>query len=134
MPLRQGLSSFAVFTLGLQAGTASIYAGLVTVSFILFSVPAGLIGTRYGREGTIRIGLIGMALLTLIGYFIIQSAIDICCYSHSCRFYVGNGQCKQSPAWFMTMVMRNVLELLPVYITFHRNWLLCLGQHLEASW
>ncbi len=73
--LETGLSSFAVFTLGMQAGTASIYAGLVTVSFIIFSVPAGLIGTRYGREGTIRIGLVGMALLTLTGYFIIQNAI-----------------------------------------------------------
>lgn len=73
--LETGLSSFAVFTLGMQAGTASIYAGLVTVSFIIFSVPAGLIGTRYSREGTIRIGLVGMALLTLTGYFIIQSAI-----------------------------------------------------------
>jgi len=73
--LDTGLSSFAVFTLGMQAGTASIYAGLVTVSFILFSVPAGLIGTRYGREITIRIGLIGMALLTLTGYFIIQNTL-----------------------------------------------------------
>lgn len=73
--LETGLSSFAVFTLGMQAGTASIYAGLVTVSFILFSVPAGLIGTRYGREITIRIGLVGMALLTLTGYFIIQNTL-----------------------------------------------------------
>lgn len=72
--LETGLSSFAVFTLGMQAGTASIYAGLVTVSFIFFSVPAGLIGTRYGREGTIRIGLLGMVLLTLAGYFVIQNA------------------------------------------------------------
>jgi maltose/moltooligosaccharide transporter len=73
--LETGLSSFAVFSLGLQAGTASIYAGLVTVSFILFSVPAGLIGTRFGREITIRIGLVGLALLTLTGYFIIQNTL-----------------------------------------------------------
>ena len=73
--LETGLSSFAVFTLGMEAGTASIYAGLVTISFILFSVPAGFIGTRYGRGVTIRIGLIGLAIVTLAGYFIIQSAI-----------------------------------------------------------
>jgi len=71
--LETGLSSFAVFTLGMEAGTASIYAGLVTISFILFSVPAGYIGTRYGRGITIRIGLIGLAVVTLAGYFIIQS-------------------------------------------------------------
>jgi len=73
--LETGLSSFAVFTLGMEAGTASIYAGLVTVSFILFSVPAGFLGTRYGRSITIRIGLVGLAIVTLAGYFIIQSAI-----------------------------------------------------------
>ena len=73
--LDTGLSSFAVFTLGMQAGTASIYAGLLTISFILFSIPAGMIGTRYGREITIRIGLIGMAVLTLAGYFIIQNTL-----------------------------------------------------------
>jgi MFS family permease len=73
--LETGLSSFAVFSLGMQAGTASIYAGLVTVSFILFSVPAGLMGTRYGREITIRIGLIGLALLTLTGFFLIQNTL-----------------------------------------------------------
>jgi len=73
--LETGLSSFAVFTLGMEAGTASIYAGLVTISFILFSVPAGFMGTRYGRGVTIRIGLVGLAIVTLAGYFIIQSSI-----------------------------------------------------------
>ncbi|MFZ5909085.1 MAG: MFS transporter [Chloroflexota bacterium] len=73
--LETGLSSFAVFSLGMKAGTASIYAGLVTISFILFSVPAGLLGTRYGRGPIIRIGLVGLTLVTLAGFFIIQSAV-----------------------------------------------------------
>jgi maltose/moltooligosaccharide transporter len=73
--LETGLSSFAVFTLGMQAGTASIYAGLVTISFILFAVPAGMFGTRYGRGQIIRIGLIGLATVMLAGFFLIQSAI-----------------------------------------------------------
>ncbi len=73
--LETGLSSFAVFSLGMKAGTASIYAGLVTISFILFSVPAGLLGTRYGRGATIRAGLVGLATVTLAGFFIIQSAV-----------------------------------------------------------
>ena len=73
--LETGLSSFAVFTLGMQAGTASIYAGLVTISFILFAVPAGTFGTRYGRGPIIRIGLIGLATVMLAGFFLIQSAI-----------------------------------------------------------
>jgi MFS family permease len=73
--LETGLSSFAVFTLGMEAGTASIYSGLVTISFILFAVPAGLVGTKYGRGFTIRIGLVGLALVTLAGFFIIQNAL-----------------------------------------------------------
>jgi maltose/moltooligosaccharide transporter len=73
--LETGLSSFAVFTLGMQAGTASIYTGLVTVTFILFAVPAGTFGTRYGRGPVIRVGLIGLTILTLLGYFIIQSTL-----------------------------------------------------------
>ncbi len=73
--LETGLSSFAVFSLGMKAGTASIYAGLVTISFILFSVPAGLLGTRYGRGPIIRIGLVGLTLVTLTGFFIIQGAV-----------------------------------------------------------
>jgi MFS family permease len=73
--LETGLSSFAVFTLGMQAGTASIYAGLVTISFIIFAVPAGTFGTRFGRGPIIRIGLIGLATVMLAGFFLIQSAI-----------------------------------------------------------
>jgi MFS family permease len=73
--LETGLSSFAVFTLGMRAGTASIYAGLVTITFILFAVPAGTFGTRYGRGPTIRVGLIGLTVLTLAGYFLIQNTL-----------------------------------------------------------
>lgn len=73
--LETGLSSFAVFTLGMKAGTASIYTGLVTVTFILFAVPAGTLGTKHGRGPIIRIGLIGLTALTLLGYFLIQNTI-----------------------------------------------------------
>ncbi len=70
--LEAGLSSFAVFTLGIAPGTASIYAGMITISFILSAIPAGLLGTKYGRRSIIQIGLIGLTILLLAGYFIIQ--------------------------------------------------------------
>lgn len=73
--LEAGLSSFAVFTLGIAAGQASIYAGAVTVTFILFAVPAGLIGTRYGRRPTILVGLAGLTLIFLLSYFVISGAV-----------------------------------------------------------
>jgi len=72
-----GLSSFAVFSLGMEAGTASIYAGTMTIFFLLFAVPAGFLGTRWGRGRTIRIGLIGLVLSALLGFFIVQDALTL---------------------------------------------------------
>jgi len=72
--LESGLSSFAVFSLGISPGLASIYAGAVTVSFILFAVPAGWLGSRYGKRRPILFGLSGLALLLAGGFFIIQGA------------------------------------------------------------
>ncbi|MFO7623938.1 MAG: MFS transporter [Anaerolineales bacterium] len=73
--LETALSSFAVFTLGISPGTASIYSGSVTVSFILFAVPAGLLGTKMGRRLPIMLGLAGLTLLMVFGYFFIQGAV-----------------------------------------------------------
>ncbi len=72
--LEAGLSSFAVFTLGIAPGTASIYAGFVSVTFILMAVPAGLLGTRYGRQPIIQIGLAVLTVIFLAGYFFIQNS------------------------------------------------------------
>jgi maltose/moltooligosaccharide transporter len=73
--LEAGLSSFAVFTLGIAPGTASIYAGFVSVTFILMAVPAGLLGTRYGRQRVIQVGLALLTVIFLAGYFLIQGAV-----------------------------------------------------------
>jgi MFS family permease len=70
--LEAGLSSFAVFTLGIDPGTASIYAGSLTISFILFALPAGLLGTRLGRRPVILAGLTGLTFFLLLSYFLIQ--------------------------------------------------------------
>lgn len=73
--LEAGLSSFAVFTLGIEPGSASIYTGSMTISFILFAIPAGLIGARLGRKTTIQIGLAGLVASTLLGYLFIQNVV-----------------------------------------------------------
>ncbi|MCZ7548291.1 MAG: MFS transporter [Anaerolineales bacterium] len=75
--LETGLSSFAVFSLGIKAGSAAIYAGLVTVSFIIFAVPAGYLGALYGRGRVIQIGLTGLTLLILIGFFVIRDTATL---------------------------------------------------------
>jgi MFS family permease len=73
--LEAGLSSFAVFTLGIAPGTASIFAGSVTITFILAALPAGLLGPKYGRSPVIRIGLIALTIIFFASYFIIQDTI-----------------------------------------------------------
>ncbi len=73
--LEAGLSSFAVFTLGIAPGTASIFAGSVSITFILAAMPAGYLGTKYGRTPVIRIGLIALTVILLGSFFIIQDAI-----------------------------------------------------------
>lgn len=75
--LETGLSSFAVFSLGIKASTASMAASAVTLSFLAFSVPAGLIATRIGRRPTIQIGLAGLTLLFLAGYFFVQNLVSL---------------------------------------------------------
>ncbi len=72
--LEAGLSSFAVFTLGISPGTAAIYAGAISLSFLIFAWPAGIAGTRYGRRRVILIGLTGLTILFAIAYFLIQGA------------------------------------------------------------
>jgi MFS family permease len=73
--LDAALSSFAVFTLGMKPGTASIYAGAMAVSFIVFAIPAGIVANRFGRRRVIQAGLVGLIVLTALGYFLIQNAI-----------------------------------------------------------
>ncbi len=72
--LEAGLSSFAVFTLGISPGTASIYAAAISLSFLVFAWPAGIAGTRYGRRAVILVGLTGLTILFAAAYFIIQGA------------------------------------------------------------
>lgn len=71
--LETGLSSFAVFSLGIPAGKASIYASASTLSFLAFSIPAGLIAGKLGRRRTIMIGITGLIVSFAVGYFVVQN-------------------------------------------------------------
>ena len=72
--LEAALSSFAVFSLGIAPGSASIYSASISLSFILFALPAGLLGTSIGRRKVIVIGLIGLTVLLGVAFFMIQGA------------------------------------------------------------
>ena len=72
--LEAALSSFAVFSLGIAPGTAAIYSAAISLSFIVFALPAGLLGTTFGRRGVIIAGLIGLTILLALAFFVIQGA------------------------------------------------------------
>ncbi len=63
-------SSYAVTTLGVSAGTAGTLFSIALGLFILFSIPAGYIGTRLGRRLTIMLGLLIFAVLLVVAYFV----------------------------------------------------------------
>jgi MFS family permease len=75
--LQTGLTSFAVFSLGMTPGAATIATALFAAAFILFSLPSGLISRRVGRKRMIMIGLVGMIVLFSSGFFLIQAPFSL---------------------------------------------------------
>jgi maltose/moltooligosaccharide transporter len=63
-------SSYAVTTLGVTAGTAGTLFSIALLTFILFAIPAGYIGTRVGRRITISTGLAIFAVLLVVAFFV----------------------------------------------------------------
>ncbi len=62
-------SSYAVTTLGVTAGEAGPLFSVALGVFILFAVPAGFLGERFGRKRTILIGLVAFAILLTLAFF-----------------------------------------------------------------
>ncbi|RLD01663.1 MAG: hypothetical protein DRI32_09360 [Chloroflexi bacterium] len=58
-------TSFGVTVLGLTPGKAGMIFSVALISFIIFAIPAGFIGTRYSRKWAIIIGL-GIFTSTLV--------------------------------------------------------------------
>jgi maltose/moltooligosaccharide transporter len=56
-------TSFGVTVLGLTAGRAGLIFSVALIAFIIFAIPAGFIGTRFGRRWTI---VTGLAIFTAI--------------------------------------------------------------------
>ncbi|MBN2472150.1 MAG: MFS transporter [Anaerolineae bacterium] len=61
-------SSYAVTTLGVSAGSAGMLFSVALLTFIIFAIPAGYIGTRLGRRRTISIGLVIFGALLVVAY------------------------------------------------------------------
>jgi MFS family permease len=63
-------TSFAVNVLKVNSGQATLLLSFFALSIILFSVPSGFIGGRFGRKRTIQVGIIAFAVLLACGYFV----------------------------------------------------------------
>jgi MFS family permease len=63
-------SSYGVTTLGVSESTASMILSAAYIAFILFSIPSGMIATRFGRRRTIISGLVVFGILLTIAFFV----------------------------------------------------------------
>lgn len=56
---------FATNTYGISGGSATIMLAGFSLTFLIFAIPAGMLGQRIGRRRTILLGLVGICLLFL---------------------------------------------------------------------
>ncbi len=61
--------------LGISVGSGTQMLTAFAATLILFSIPSGLIATRVGRKPTILVGLAGMAVGTLLAFFMRSQTI-----------------------------------------------------------
>jgi len=67
------LTLYATKYIGLTEGDAGRLTGHLGLFFVLFALPAGLLGSRLGRRITISIGIVSMAAL-IFGLFILPAS------------------------------------------------------------
>ncbi|WP_048149028.1 SLC45 family MFS transporter [Palaeococcus ferrophilus] len=63
-------TSYAKYHLGIEESTGAFLMGVVSLSFMLFAIPAGLIGGRIGRKKTITTGLVMVSAVMLLAYLL----------------------------------------------------------------
>ncbi len=69
------IALYTVHHLGLTAADGARLMGQLTVAFVLFAVPAGLIGSRAGRRWSICVGIAIMMLCGLMQYLLPTSSL-----------------------------------------------------------
>ena len=63
-------TSYGTFSLGVAESTASLLLGFFTVTFVLFSIPGGMLAERWGRRRTILTGLLALTVLLFLASFL----------------------------------------------------------------
>lgn len=64
--IRPFMTLYVIEYLGLSEGIAGLSTGMVAIAYLLFAVPSGMLAHRIGRKRTIRLSLMGMAMLTFL--------------------------------------------------------------------
>lgn len=63
-------TSYAKYHLGIEESTGAFMMGVVSLSFMLFAIPAGFIGGRIGRKKTITMGLVLTTAVMVLAYLL----------------------------------------------------------------
>lgn len=64
--MRPFMTLYVIEYLGLSEGIAGLSTGMFAVAYLSFAVPSGIVAHRIGRKRTIRISLIGMAVVAML--------------------------------------------------------------------
>jgi MFS family permease len=73
--LQAGISSFAVFVLGIPLAQAVRFGAIFALVLVLSAYPSGLVATRFGRQQTISAGLIGLLITAVCCYFLVHTPV-----------------------------------------------------------
>jgi MFS family permease len=69
------LSSYGVFTLGMEESSAAMLVAIPALAFLVVAVPAGMLANRIGRKNMQIIGLLGFAIGALVIYIFNSSSM-----------------------------------------------------------
>lgn len=75
-------TTYGVVVLNIHEAIASMMLTAFALTFIIFSIPAGFLASKFGRKGTIQIGLVGVIIMMFVifftrEYFVILAALAI---------------------------------------------------------
>lgn len=63
-------TSYAKFELGIKESTGAFMLGIFALGFMVFSIPAGFIGGKFGRKRTMSLGLIIVTAVMIIALYL----------------------------------------------------------------
>jgi len=69
-------TTYGVKVLGIKENVAARMVSAVALSFVVFALPAGFVGTRLGRKRTILVGL-GLFIVVLVLLIVLRTAIAL---------------------------------------------------------